>query len=390
MAWNWQQLGWPHFTWNPARIAAAEARFLVGSGVFTGSVSHLQRGEQDSVKVEALTTEAMTTSAIEGELLNRESVQSSVKRLFGLATDRARVEPREQGIASMMVDLYRRSDGPLDEDVLFDWHRMVCNGRGDLDVVGGYRTHSEPMRVVSGRIDDPNVHFEAPPSSEVGREMAQYIEWFNRTAPSNTKNGAAGPLPALTRTGIAHLYFESIHPFEDGNGRIGRAIAELSLAQHLHRPSLTAVAATILRHQRAYYDELEAANKGLEITRWLAWFAGIVLEAQRRTTAQVEFLIQKTRLLDDMRGKLNERQMRVLTRVLREGLDGFKGGLSAANYTSIARTPPATTTRDLADMVEKGALTRTGERKSARYHLPFPMPKVPVVVINESGEVVEA
>ena len=178
-------------------------------------------------------------------------------------------------------------------------------------------------------------------------------------------------LPALTRAGVAHLYFESIHPFEDGNGRIGRAISEKALAQCLQRPTLTALAATILIHRKAYYAALEEANKQNEITKWLDWFAGIAIEAQQRTQARVEFLIEKTRLLDRLRGRLNDRQQRVLLRVLREGPEGFKGGLSARNYVTITGTSTATATRDLADMVEKGALQRTGERRHARYFLPI-------------------
>jgi Fic family protein len=186
---------------------------------------------------------------------------------------------------------------------------------------------------------------------------------------------------------VAHLYFESIHPFEDGNGRIGRAIAEKALAQALGRPSLTALAATILVRRREYYDALEHANKSNEITEWLAWFAGVALEAQERTLAQVEFLIQKARMLDALRGKLNARQEKVLLRVLREGPDGFIGGMSAGKYVSIARTSPATARRDLGELVEMGALQRTGERKHARYPLPFHPRSVRRITIGTDGEI---
>ncbi len=161
--------------------------------------------------------------------------------------------------------------------------------------------------------------------------MARFVAWFNRTAPAGS-----APAAALTRSGIAHLYFESIHPFEDGNGRIGRAIAEKALAQSFGHPTLIALAATILSRRKAYYAALEAANKANEVTAWLAWFAGIVLEAQRRTTARVEFLIEKTRLLDRLRGQLNQRQEKALLRMLREGPEGLKGGLSAGNYVTIS------------------------------------------------------
>jgi Fic family protein len=224
------------------------------------------------------------------------------------------------------------------------------------------------------------VHFEAPPSAKIPKEMARFIAWFNRTAPQGAK-----PVPALTRAGIAHLYFESIHPFEDGNGRIGRAIAEKVLAQAFGQPTLTALAATILSRRKAYYAALEAANKSNQVTAWLSWFAGIVIEAQRRTTAQVEFLIEKTRLLDRLRGQVNARQEKGLLRMLREGPEGFKGGLSAGNYASISGASAATATRDLTDLVEKGALLRVGERRHARYHVAIAATKVSPVVIDERG-----
>ena len=327
----------------------------------------------------------VTTSEIEGEILDRASVQSSIRRQLGLATDRRRVRPQEQGIAEMMVDLYRSFAEPLSDETMFRWHRMLTSGRRDLSDIGHYRTHADPMQIVSGPPDSPEVHFDAPPSAGVPPEMVRFIDWFNRTAPGGTQ-----PLPALTRAGIAHLWFVCIHPFEDGNGRIGRAIAEKSLAQSLGRPTLTALAATILAQRRAYYEALERSNRGIELTDWLRWFAATVIEAQRRTQVLVDFLIDKTRLLDRMQGKLNERQHKALLRMLREGPDGFRGGLSAANYIAITRASPATATRDLADMVAKGALTRTGERRHARYHASIATRPVAAVAIDAGGHVVEA
>src|SRR5712691_2889205 len=363
MVWNWQQPDWPHFTWDKTRLAQAEQQFLIGAGTLVGAVKHLGFDEHNQITVETISSEALTTSEIEGEILDRASIQSSIRKQLGLATDNRRVGPAERGIAEMMVDLYRSFAAQLSDDMLFAWHRMLLSGRHDLMDVGRYRTGNDPMQVVSGAIYEPKVHFEAPPSSRVPSEMARFIAWFNRTG-----TGGSEPLPALTRAGIAHLYFESIHPFEDGNGRIGRAIAAKALAQGFGQPTLTALAATILLRRKAYYAALEAANKSNEVTAWLSWFAGIAIEAQRRTTAHVAFLLEKTRLLDRLRGQLNLRQEKALLRMLREGPDGFKGGLSAGNYATITGASPATTTRDLAGLVEKGALLRKGERRHARYH----------------------
>jgi Fic family protein len=385
MRWNWQQPDWPNFTWNPARLARAEEQFLLGAGVLIGTAKHLGNTELEQLTVDEMSVEALTTSEIEGEILNRASVQSSIQRQLGLATDSRSVAPAEQGIAELMVGLYRSVPDPLSTEMLSGWHRMVMAGRKDLHAVGSYRTGTEPMQVVSGAMYAPKVHFEAPPSDRIPSEMDRLIAWFNRTAP-----GGSEPLPALTRAGIAHLYFESIHPFEDGNGRIGRAIAEKALVQGFGQTILIALGTAILTHHRGYYDALEAANKRNEITEWLAWFAGIAIEAQLRTTAQVEFLIDKTKLLDRLGGQLNARQQKVILRMLEEGPVGFKGGLSAGNYNKIAGSSPATTTRDLADLVEKCALTRVGERKHARYALNLPLRPIPRIVVDEKGEVVDS
>ena len=384
MSWNWERADWPNFAWDQARLAKAEQQFLLSGGVLVGTVKHLSEADREQLTVEAMSTEAVTTSEIEGEILDRASVQSSICKQLGLTSDQRRVRPAEHGIAEMMVDLYRSFSETLSKEMLFRWHEMIVSGRRDLKDVGRFRTGTEPMQVVSGRIDAPRIYFEAPPASRVISEMKQFLEWFARTG----KDGQQ-PLSALTRAAIAHLYFESVHPFEDGNGRIGRAIAEKSLAESLGQPMLITLAATILLRRKAYYEALEAANKNNEITNWVAWFAGITIEAQRRTIALVEFLIDKTKLLDRLKGELNERQTKVLLRMFREGPEGFKGDLSAGKYMTIAGSSPATTTRDLSDLVSKGALTRDGELRHARYGLNVPLRVVGQINVSEQGEVVE-
>ena len=384
MTWNWQQPDWPQFTWEGGRLSRAEREFLLGGGVLLGTVKHLPGAERDQLAVEAMSTEAVTTSEIEGEMLDRESVQSSIRRQLGLAADNRRAAPAEQGIAEMMVDLYRSFAAPLTEEMLFEWHRMLMAGSRGLADIGRYRRGEEPMQIVSGPVGEPKVHFEAPPSSRVPAEMERFIAWFERTGP-----GAREALPALTRAGIAHLYFECIHPFEDGNGRIGRAIAEKSLAQTLGQPTLIALAATLLARKRSYYEAFEAANRNNEMTGWLAWFAGMAIEAQRRTLALAEFLIDKGKLLGRLKGQINERQEKALVRMFREGPDGFKGGMSAGKYATITGASPATTTRDLVDLVEKGALIRAGELRHARYQLSIPLRATRQITVNERGELVE-
>jgi Fic family protein len=382
MRWNWQQPDWPEFRWDDRTLAKAEAAFLRGAGVLVGSAKHLDDDARQQLLVDAMSVEALTTSEIEGEMLNRASVQSSIQRQLGLLSDRRKVQPAEQGISELMVALYRGVDEGLTEDHLFSWHRMIVAGRGDLRDVGRYRTSDEPMQVVSGASYAPKVHFEAPPSNRARKEMVRFVEWFNRTAP-----GTDSALPALTRAGVAHLYFESIHPFEDGNGRIGRAIAEKALVQGFGQPVIVALARSILAHHGDYYRALEEANKTNDVTRWLRWFSAIALEAQYRTFAQIDFVIHKTKMLDSLKGRINARQEKVLLRMFREGPEGFEGGMSAKKYSTIAETPPATTTRDLAGLVEAGALVRSGELKHTRYVLNIPQSNIPAITIDEAGRV---
>jgi Fic family protein len=342
------------------------------SGVVLGMIKHLDAGTTDQQRIELLSNEAVQTSAIEGEILDRDSVQSSLRRQFGLQADDRRATPTEQGVAEMTVDLYRTFDQPLAHATLYRWHEMLMRGRSDVRDIGRYRTHEEPMQVVSGRLDRITVYFEAPPSGIVPREMDRFTEWFNRTAP-----GSDASLPAITRAGIAHLYFVTIHPFEDGNGRVGRAVAEKALAQTLGRPTLLALADAIKRRQKDYCRALQAASLTNEITPWLTWFADTVVEAQQSTQARAEFLIEKTKLLDRLRGQLNPRQEKALLRMLEEGPEGFKGGMSADKYIRLTETSRATATRDLQDLVEKGALIRRGELRYTRYYLAISTQSIP-------------
>jgi Fic family protein len=362
--WNWQQPDWPNFRYDPGKLDALEAEFLRQSGLFSGCIRHVTEDDQEQITVELISEEALNTSEIEGEILNRDSLQSSIRRQFGFATDHRKIPPAEQGIAQMMVELYREFDAPVCDAQLFRWHESLMNGRRDLANIGSYRTGSQPMQVVSGPLHQPKVHFEAPPSSAVPAEMRRFMQWFARTSPTG-----GAPLPILARAGIAHLYFVTIHPFEDGNGRIGRAIAEKAISEGLGHAALLALSLTINRGRKTYYELLERSNKGNEITAWLVYFAQTVLAAQAHSQELVEFLIAKTKFYDRLRGQFNERQDKAIARMMREGQGGFKGGLSAENYIRITGTSRATATRDLQDLVEKQALLRTGTLKSTRYHL---------------------
>jgi Fic family protein len=364
MKWNWELPDWPNFKYETAEFTALESRFLTTSGILLGSYKHLDESEQTSLKIELMSEEALKTSEIEGEYLNRDSLQSSIRHQFGLPTEHGRIPPAEQGVAEMTVNVYETWKKALSNKTLFNWHSMLVQGRRDLIDVGRYRTSAHPMQVVSGHVGKRKVHFEAPPSDRMKPEMDGFIKWFNQTSPNGEQ-----PLSALVRSGIAHLYFVCIHPFEDGNGRVGRAISEKALSQNLEQPTLIALARTLEAKRKDYYAALERANRKIDISEWLHYFGETILDAQAYTIRRVEFLIEKARFFDRLGDQLNARQHKVLARMFAEGLEGFKGGLSADNYISISKPPASTTTRDLKDLVEKGALSRTGELKHTRYYL---------------------
>ena len=312
--------------------------------------------------VDILSSEAYSTSEIEGEILNRSSVQSSIRRNLGLDSDNTKVSPAERDIAKLMIDLYTSYERPLTHRELFNWHILISSDRQDLNSIGYYRKHKEPMQIISGPIHKPKVHFEAPPSNIVEKEMSRFIKWFNSF--KSPKRPCA-----LLRASISHLYFESIHPFEDGNGRIGRAIVIKSLAQSLNKPILISLSEEIQKHKTEYYAALATNNYTLDITDWITYFSKTILKAQEYSINFIKFLIAKVHLFKRLDKKLNSRQTKVLLRMFQEGLEGFKGGLSAENYIKIANTSRATATRDLQELIQMAALKKEGVLKGTRYYL---------------------
>lgn len=362
MTWNWQHSDWPNFTWDQDVCRRANEQFLQLAGESVGSLKALDSEKITGIRIDLITEEAIQTSEIEGEYLDRESVQSSLRKAFGLQEAERPVRPAEQGVSELMVHAYRNYSGPLTHRLLGEWHGMLMKGRTDLHDVGTYRTHTDPMQVVSGSMHRPIVHFEAPPSVVVPRQMEEFITWFNASQFDPSLN-------ALERAGIAHLYFESIHPFEDGNGRIGRVIVEKALAQSVDRPLLLALSREISRSKKEYYRNLKRHIEGVEITGWLDYFGNVVVQSQRTALELVDFIIQKTKYLDQFAPQLNERQLKVILRMTEAGPEGFEGGLSAKNYRRIVPASDATVTRDLSQLVELGALVKTGQLKSTRYFL---------------------
>lgn len=360
MKWNWQLPNWPHFSYDPDPIAQKEQKFLMGIGGASAYLKLVGEKESSQFVVEILNLEGLESSRIEGEVLDRESLQSSIRRYFGLDQGRKK-EDKEAGIANLLCSVYETYNQPLTHEMVFDWHYHLFKDQAHIEDCGKYRTHSEPMQIVSGRHDLLKVFFEAPPSAKVPHEMEHFIEWFNSSQDS-----------ILGRAAIAHVYFESIHPFEDGNGRIGRALIQKVLSQGVEQPVLIAVSTILEKRKKEYYAALESCNKTLTVDHWVEFFSDVVLQAQEDSMKLLFFLIQKSKMLTALTPQLNQRQEKALLRMFSEGPSGFKGGLSAENYIAITKASRATATRDLAHLVDLGALVKTGELRHTRYWLKLP------------------
>ncbi len=361
MPWNWELPDWPKFHYDPHPLTELEKLFLMGVGSAFAYLKAVNKQDYKDFIVEILSVEGMESSRIEGEILDRQSLQSSIKAHFGLPTTKQKTV-KESAMAELLCSVYETFDKPLTHEMLWQWHAMLFKDTSAITDCGKYRTHAEPMQIVSNRYDAPKVFFEAPPSARVFQEMTTFIDWFN---------GSTGSVSILGRAAIAHIYFESIHPFEDGNGRIGRCLAEKILSQEVERPILIAISKMLEKRKRQYYLELEKCNRTLEVQQWVEFFAHIVTEAHRDALTLLSFLIEKSKMLSALSGQINPRQMKVLLKLFAVGPNGFEGGLSAENYIAMTKTTRATATRDLADLVEKGALLKTGELRHTRYRLNF-------------------
>ena len=362
---NWQQKDWPNFTYSLPAVEDDLFLFAEKTGHITGVLKALPEETQMEAIIDIMVAEAIKTSEIEGEYLSRKDVMSSIRNNLGLNKKPDQVKDKKaKGIGELMIDVRNTFKEILTKEKLFSWHTMLLGGSGDI-TVGAWRSHEEPMQVISGAMGKQKVHYEAPPSARVPEEMEQFIAWFNETGPGG-KNEIK---KASIRSAIAHLYFETIHPFEDGNGRIGRAIAEKALSQGIGRPVLLSLSRTIEKNKKAYYDALEKAQGSNEISSWVLYFVKTTLDAQIEAEEQIDFTLKKTKFFDRFKDQLNDRQLTVIKRMLEEGPKGFEGGMNAGKYVSITKTSKATATRDLQDLMEKNAFIVIGAGRSTRYQV---------------------
>lgn len=361
---NWQRKDWPHFTYSLQHIEDELFTFAEKTGKVTGIVNALPEDIQIEAVIDIMVSEAIKTSEIEGEYLSRKDVLSSIRKKMGMVTSPEYIlDKKAVGIGELMIDVRNTYNEELTEDKLFAWHKMLLKGSEGIEI-GQWRTHEEPMQVVSGAMGKQKVHYEAPPSSHVPEEMERFITWFNETGPGGKNEIKKPPV----RSAIAHLYFETIHPFEDGNGRIGRAIAEKALSQGIGRPALLSLSKAI---ETSYYDALQEAQRSNEITEWINYFVRTILIAQTEAEELIEFTLQKTKFFDRFKDNLNDRQIKVIRRMLEEGAKGFEGGMNASKYASITKASKATATRDLQELLQMQAISLLGDGggRSTKYRV---------------------
>lgn len=367
MTYNWQHQDWPNFKYDLEILQPLFLEFALEWAELNGMGKGLTSDLEEETLINIMVSEAIKSAAIEGEFYSREDVMSSIRNKLGLNKTPIKVKDRyAAGIAELMVEARRTFKEPLTLEMLKKWHQILFSYAKNL-VVGNWRIGEEAMQVVSGPIGREQVHFEAPPSDRVPSEIEKMVNWYNQA--DLKVNDTIGR--ALLKSSILHLYFESIHPFEDGNGRIGRALAEKALSKGLGKPVLISISKTIESDKNTYYQALKIAQSGLEITEWIRYFTQVIITAQRDSKALVGFLLNKVKFFDKFRNLMEERHAKVLGKMFDAGPEGFQGGMSAKKYMSLTQVSKATATRDLQYLYEQGMLTKSGAGRSVRYALNF-------------------
>lgn len=360
----YEQAEWPKFSWRDDQLAALLADVRHRQGRLLGRMEGLGFELRTEALLLTLTEDVMKSSEIEGEKLDEDQVRSSIARRLGL--DVAGLVPADrdvEGVVEMMLDATQKYKSELTADRLFDWHAALFpTGRSGMSriVVGNWRDDSQgPMQVISGPVGREKIHYQAPAAGQVEREMAQFLAWFE------SEHG----LDPVLKAGLAHLWFVTIHPFDDGNGRIARAIADMALARSENSPQrFYSMSGQIRSERKAYYDMLEHTQKGgMDVTSWLTWFLECLGRAIEGADGVLNAVLQKAQFWNRLRDTaINDRQRLVLNRML----NGFEGKLTSSKYAKLAKTSQDTAGRDIADLIEKGALVRDpGGGRSTSYSL---------------------
>ncbi len=355
MKYIWQADTWPQFKWDSAVLLPLIGRARALQGGLWERVSTLDASDSLGAQAEVLTEEAVKTSEIEGDRLDRGAVRSSVARRLGLSTAGLPASTRAiDGLVAALLDATTRHTVPLTAARIKQWQAgLFPTGYSGLAKVrvGGWRVTDQPMRVVSGVVGKEKVHYEAPPSRRVPAEMKRFLSWWEHSG--NREDG-------LLRSGVAHLYFVTIHPFDDGNGRISRVLADMALAQDENRSTrIYSMSSQIMEERDAYYQVLERTQRGTgDLTAWLEWYLGCYTRALGRADKIVGNVWVKTRFWQkNGKASLSERQRKVMNRLLDAGKGGFEGGLTTRKYVALAKVSRATAFREIADLVEQGLLS---------------------------------
>ena len=372
--WIWLQPDWPNLNWQAERLAPLLRECVQAHGRLMGMASSVGSSLNAQSELDALLQNIVTSSAIEGETLNVGSVRSSLARRLGLEQlDGDHVSQISEGLAQLMLDATQHAAQPLTLERLLRWHEWLFPApESDLAArpihVGALRG-DEPMQVVSGRLHNPTVHFEAPPRLGLQQQLDTFLAWFEA---SQHQDG----LDPLLRAGIAHFWFVTLHPFDDGNGRLTRTLTDLALAQgEAQAVRFHAMSASILEDRAGYYRVLESSQKSTtDITEWLEWFLKTLLRSLQQAMIRIESVLGKARFWQAHRwSALKAEQTNVLNRLLDGGERGFEQGISAAQYQAVAKVSKATATRHLAELMEKGCLRRLpGGGRSTRYQISYP------------------
>lgn len=376
--WVWQSDAWPNFAWQEAPLQDLLLRLERQHGILLGKASLVVEQEQE---LSAIVANIVDSFAIENETLNPYSLRSSLAKQLGLEQfDPNLISTQSDGLAQLTLDSLQNLDADLTLHRLLAWHKLLFNSV-QPDLVGalnpGDLRGNAPMQVVSGRLDRPKIHYEAVPRETLESELTKFLHWFNQTHPKNAPNSKSAPLNSFLRAAICHFWFISLHPFEDGNGRITRALTDLVLAQaESQTVRLFAMATTILENRKSYYEILEASQKfpeildgKIDITAWLRWFLQCLLTSVDKALAQIDLTLAKTKFWQThQQTDLSAEQKKVLNRLLDGGEKGFEQGISASQYQKVAKVSKATATRHLADLVEKNCLQKLpGGGRSTRY-----------------------
>jgi Fic family protein len=344
---------WPRFTWSADQLAKMLAAVRHKQGRLVGRMEALGFDLRAEATLRSLTEEVIKSSEIEGEVLARDQVRSSIARRLGM--DIGALVPADrsvEGVVEMILDATERYAAPLTAGRLFGWHAALFpTGHSGMTriAVGAWRSdRSGPMQVVSGPIGRERVHYQAPGAPRLEAEMRGFLDWFN--------GNDDDPDPVL-KAAIAHLWFVTIHPFDDGNGRIARAIADQMLARSENcAQRFYSMSAQIRQEHDAYYGILEATQRsGLDITSWLAWFLGCLDRALDRAETNLASVLAKARFWDKNAGaSLNDRQRMMVNRLL----DGFEGKLTSSKWAKLTKSSQDTALRDIDDLVRRGVLAK--------------------------------